>query len=63
MKPNCWEYMKCGKEQECKAYPDNGRICWSVTGTLCGGETQGGFATKKDRCKECRFNATLETSI
>ena len=35
--PNCWEVMECGMEvcMTCPAYPDHGRECWKVTGTLC----------------------------
>ena len=29
----CWKYNNCPKDkyEECPAYPDNGRDCWSVT--------------------------------
>ena len=35
--PNCWEVMDCGEDtcRRCPAYPDMGRECWKVTGTLC----------------------------
>ncbi|MDD5302153.1 MAG: hypothetical protein PHS14_03505 [Elusimicrobia bacterium] len=32
-----------------------GRMCWQVTGTLCGGEVQGDFAKKMLACLNCRF--------
>ena len=32
-----------------------GRICWSVAGTLCGGEIQGTFAQKVANCMACEF--------
>lgn len=32
-----------------------GRICWAVTGTLCGGKVQGTFASKLANCMECDF--------
>ena len=32
-----------------------GRICWAVTGTLCGGEVQGTFARKQVSCLSCDF--------
>jgi hypothetical protein len=32
-----------------------GRACWGVTGTLCGGKTQGSFASKMANCMECDF--------
>lgn len=60
----CWEYKKCGREKGgakeeklglCPACPDNGRFCWNVAGTLCGGEVQGTFAQKKSTCLSCDF--------
>lgn len=30
----CWEYMRCGSEIVCAAYPDCGHKCWEVAGTL-----------------------------
>jgi diguanylate cyclase (GGDEF)-like protein len=59
---NCWEIKKCGREQGgakvdelgvCPAYPNRGHSCWSVTGTLCGGEVQGTFAQKEMNCLQC----------
>ena len=59
---NCWEIKKCGREQGgaradelgvCPAYPNRGHSCWSVTGTLCGGEVQGTFAQKEMDCLQC----------
>ncbi len=32
-----------------------GRICWAVTGTLCGDCKQGAFAEKRASCLECDF--------
>jgi methyl-accepting chemotaxis protein len=60
-KLNCWEFKKCGKENSCPAYPDSGRICWSKSGTFCGGEVQKGFAEKKDNCLACSFYQTLDS--
>jgi hypothetical protein len=34
---------------------NGGRICWAVTGTLCGGEVQGSFAQKRLSCMSCEF--------
>ena len=40
---NCWEFMKCGREfggfkayklGVCQAYPDDGKQCAKVSGTL-----------------------------
>jgi len=53
---NCWEQRKCKVYEGCPAYPDQGRICFSVTGTLCRGETQGNYFKKIKMCKEqCEF--------
>jgi hypothetical protein len=53
---NCWEYKKCRKEKECPAYPNHGRICFSVTGTVCLGEVQGTYQEKIKMCRErCTF--------
>jgi len=32
-----------------------GRVCWAVTGTLCGDCKQGSFAEKRPSCLECDF--------
>ena len=41
---NCWEFMKCGREEGgknveqfgiCPAFPDNGNSCAKVKGTFC----------------------------
>ncbi len=32
-----------------------GRVCWALTGTLCGGIVQGTFAMKLANCLECEF--------
>lgn len=34
---------------------NGGRICWTLAGTLCGGEVQGEFATKIANCVTCDF--------
>ena len=61
---NCWEFKKCGRERGglkaklkgvCPAYPDNGKDCAKVAGTLCGGEIQGTFAMKIASCLKCDF--------
>ncbi|MBF0521430.1 MAG: hypothetical protein HQL24_00070 [Candidatus Omnitrophica bacterium] len=38
---------------------NGGRVCWAVTGTLCGGKVQGSFALKVDKCIECEFFALV----
>lgn len=61
---NCWEFKKCGREKGgakahelgvCPVYPQNGRSCARVAGTLCGGKVQGTFATKLANCLQCDF--------
>jgi hypothetical protein len=32
-----------------------GRVCWAVSGTLCGGKVQGTFAQKVAGCMACDF--------
>ena len=32
-----------------------GRACWAVTGTFCGGQVQGTFASKLSNCIQCEF--------
>ncbi len=52
----CWEYQKCGKEEECPAYPNFGGTCFSVTGTYCRGEIQGAYGEKIKFCRaDCDF--------
>ncbi len=61
---NCWEFKKCGREESglnskelgvCPAYPDMGKTCARVAGTLCGGKIQGLFAEKLQNCMQCDF--------
>jgi hypothetical protein len=80
MKPNCWEFKKCGREPGgakveqlgiCLASrnaatdgvnsgDNGGRICWAVSGTLCGGKVQGTFARKIANCLiDCEFLKTV----
>jgi methyl-accepting chemotaxis protein len=47
----CWEYQKCGKEQECPAHPDHGFSCWTIPGTVCRGERQGTYDQKIGACR------------
>ncbi len=34
---------------------NGGRVCWALTGTLCGGVVQGTFALKLGNCRLCEF--------
>ena len=61
---NCWEHKNCGREKNgenvdelgiCPAYPEHGKRCARVVGTLCGGEVQGTFASKLTDCLKCEF--------
>jgi len=58
-KMKCWEYMRCGRDentgQRCPAYPDFGRICWVIAGTFCKGQIHGTFAQKYEDCSKCEF--------
>ena len=40
---------------------NGGRICWALTGTLCGGKVQGTFAEKFMNCMECDFYRLVQT--
>lgn len=60
---NCWEFKKCGREESgknskelgvCPAYPDHGKHCAFIVGTLCKGEIQGSFVSKLG-CLQCDF--------
>jgi len=62
--PNCWEIKKCGRIPGgdkvvefgiCPAYPNDGRNCWGVAGTFCGGKVQGNVAQKRGGCLTCDF--------
>ncbi|MFH2137609.1 MAG: hypothetical protein ABII88_03775 [Candidatus Omnitrophota bacterium] len=39
-KDRCWEYMRCGEEQSCPAYPDRGEDCWLHAGTMSGSDAE-----------------------
>lgn len=61
---NCWDFMNCGREAGgrnvaekgiCPAYPDGGKTCARVAGTLCKGEIQGTFAVKLMECLHCSY--------
>lgn len=36
-----------------------GRVCWAVSGSLCGGKVQGTFASKAGNCAKCDFFKTV----
>ena len=62
----CWDAKKCptDRKEKCPAYPDQGRICFSVSGTLCRGEVQGNYLAKKAECEKlCDFFFEVGKSI
>jgi methyl-accepting chemotaxis protein len=52
---SCWEVKNCppDRRDSCPAYPSHGSQCWTVTGTLCGGQKQGSYQMKMDNCRKC----------
>ena len=61
---NCWEFKKCGREANgvnekelgrCPAYPNKGKLCGELKGTLCGGKIKGMSAIKMEDCTRCEF--------
>jgi hypothetical protein len=52
----CWEFKECAVKEQCPAYPDKGFACWTVEGTLCRGEKQGGYSEKVGACRTlCQY--------
>ncbi|OGR07789.1 MAG: hypothetical protein A2511_05005 [Deltaproteobacteria bacterium RIFOXYD12_FULL_50_9] len=53
----CWEVKNCPAERRntCPAHPGHGKNCWMVTGTQCGGKTQGSYREKMDNCRQCEM--------
>ena len=51
----CWTMKKCPEDRKkaCPAYPGHGVSCWMVTGTKCGGQTQGSYHEKMENCRKC----------
>ncbi len=59
MKINCWEFMRCGYEEDCRVWfarkfngvhegTNGGRVCWLIKQNVCGFK-------KHDDCKKCDF--------
>ncbi len=68
---DCWTAKNCGripggdKVAElgvCPAYPEDGKACWKVAGTFCGGKPQGSMAQKLSSCMECEFYRQLNNT-
>jgi len=36
----CWEFMRCGDQLTCPAYPDCGEKCWEAAGTMRNNEAE-----------------------
>lgn len=58
--PPCWEALRCNRAGEdaadpCPAWPNFGRACWAVAGTLCGGAAKGTQASNLGDCADCGF--------
>ncbi len=52
---NCWEMFDCQVKEKCPAYPDHGKYCARVAGTLCQGKEQVMMANKIEGCNQCNF--------
>jgi signal transduction histidine kinase len=67
-KAQCWEIMRCGVEKaenavdRCPAYPNYGRICWSVAGTLSETKVDCRVAEKIGDCRKCAFYQLVQPS-
>lgn len=67
-KAQCWEIMRCGVEktgnaaETCPAYPNYGRICWSVAGTLSETKIRCAAAGKIGDCRKCTFYEIVSPS-
>jgi signal transduction histidine kinase len=64
----CWEIMRCDVEKSgnaatrCPAFPNYGRICWSVAGTLSETKVHCGVAEKLGDCRKCPFYGIVKPS-
>jgi len=60
-KAQCWEIMRCGADipgntaERCPAFPNYGRICWSVAGTSSETKVHCPLALKIGDCHKCTF--------
>ncbi|MBP2678650.1 MAG: hypothetical protein H6Q82_1715 [Deltaproteobacteria bacterium] len=67
-KAQCWEIMRCGVEKSgnpadrCPAFPNYGRICWSVAGTLSETKVHCTVAEKIGDCRKCTFYEIVSPS-
>lgn len=51
---NCYDELEC-VTPDCPCYGLEKTRCWLVSGTLCYGERQGDFASKKELCSHCLY--------
>jgi len=64
----CWEIMRCGMEksenaaERCPAFPNYGRICWSVAGTFSETKVHCPVAEKIGDCRKCPFYEIVKPS-
>jgi signal transduction histidine kinase len=62
----CWEHMQCKQDvnhdESCPAYPNFGRICWAVAGTLCAGKIHGTYAQKIHDCHKCGYYSMMQAT-
>lgn len=67
-KAQCWEIMRCGVDkiensaERCPAFPNYGRICWSVAGTFSETKVHCTVAEKIGDCRKCPFYEIVEPS-
>ena len=67
-KAQCWEIMRCGVDKKenaaerCPAFPNYGRICWSVAGTLSETKVHCTVAEKIGDCHKCTFYEIVKPS-
>ena len=67
-KAQCWEIMRCGMDitgsaaERCPAFPNYGRICWSVAGTLSETKVHCPVAVKIGDCHKCTFYGIVNPS-
>lgn len=59
----CWIIRKCPTEtkQNCAAWKFRAeRVCWFISGTICGGKVQKSWEQKMKLCRECEvFRSVL----
>ncbi|NJD61324.1 MAG: sensor histidine kinase [Deltaproteobacteria bacterium] len=57
----CWEFVRCGVEsaeeawRKCPAYPNYGRICWSIAGSFADDKARCVHSEKVGDCTKCEF--------